>query len=98
MIAWSPSTDDSSGLGVPAVFKSPSRVSEMPASRLPIIGYPLDQTPHEGVLGAALQSVGSQIQVEPWERRPHQLAEALAEVRSGEDFAGALIASPHKEK
>jgi shikimate dehydrogenase len=79
-------------------FKSPSRVSEMPASRIPIIGYPLDQTPHQGVLGAALQSVGSQVQVEPWERRPHQLAEALAEVRAGEDFAGALIASPHKEK
>lgn len=70
----------------------------MPAIRLPIIGYPLDQTPHEGVLRAALKAVGSEIEVEPWERRPHQLAEALDEVRQGDDFAGALVASPHKEK
>ena len=70
----------------------------MPVSRLPIIGYPLTQTPHAGVLRAGLEAVGSGVEVEPWERRPHQLADALAEVRAGEDFAGALIASPHKEK
>lgn len=70
----------------------------MPATRLPIIGFPLSQTPHEGVLRAALAAVGSPIVVEPWERRPHHLADALREVKEGEDFAGALIASPHKEK
>ena len=70
----------------------------MPATRLPIIGYPLTQTPHEGVLRAALAAVGSALETEAWERRPHQLADALREVRDGEDFAGALIASPHKEK
>ncbi len=70
----------------------------MPATRLPIIGFPLSKTPHEGVLRAALAAVGSPVVVEPWERRPHQLADALREVREGEDFAGALIASPHKEK
>ena len=32
------------------------------------------------------------------EARPHQLADALNEVRAGDDFVGALIASPHKEK
>jgi shikimate dehydrogenase len=70
----------------------------MPATRLPIIGYPLTQTPHEGVLRAALAAVGSALETEAWERRPHQLAEALREVKDGEDFAGALVASPHKEK
>ena len=70
----------------------------MPATRLPIIGYPLSQTPHEGVLRAALAAVGSAVETEVWERRPHQLADALREVKDGEDFAGALIASPHKEK
>jgi shikimate dehydrogenase len=70
----------------------------MPATRLPIIGFPLSQTPHEGVLRAALAAVGSPVEVEPWERRPHHLADALREVKEGEDFAGALIASPHKEK
>lgn len=70
----------------------------MPANRLPIIGYPLAQTPHEGVLRAALDATGTALEIEVWERRPHQLAEALREIRAGDDFAGALIASPHKEK
>ena len=70
----------------------------MPPTRLPIIGYPLTQNVQEGVLRAALEAVGSTIEIERWERRPHQLAEALKEVRRGDEFAGALIASPHKEK
>ena len=70
----------------------------MPATRLPIIGYPLTRTPHEGVLRAAFDAAGAGLEVELWERRPHQLAEALKEIRAGDDFAGALIASPHKEK
>lgn len=47
---------------------------------------------------AGLAAVASPIQLEGWERRPHQLAEALKEVRAGDDFAGALVISPHKEK
>lgn len=70
----------------------------MPATRLPIIGYPRAQSPVEGVLRAALAEVGSPVRIEPMERRAHQLADALREVREGEDFAGALIAAPHKEK
>ena len=70
----------------------------MPATRLPIIGYPLDQLPLEAVLRAALAEAGATIEIERWERRPHQLADALREVRDGEDFAGAIVASPHKEK
>ena len=70
----------------------------MPPTRLPIIGYPLSQTPHSGVLRAALAAVDSAVETEPWERRAHQLADALREVKDGDDFAGALIASPHKEK
>jgi shikimate dehydrogenase len=70
----------------------------MPATRLPIIGYPLAQTPHEGVIRAALDAAGAGLAIEVWERRPHELAEALKEIRAGDDFAGALIASPHKEK
>lgn len=70
----------------------------MPPTRLPIIGYPLAHTALEGVVGTALADAGSPIRIEPWERRAHQLADALREVRNGDDFAGALIASPHKEK
>ena len=70
----------------------------MPPTRLPIIGYPLAQTPLEGVLRAGLAEVGADLEIERWERRPHQLAEALKELRDGDAFAGALVASPHKEK
>jgi len=70
----------------------------MPPTRLPLIGFPLASTALEGVVRAALQAGGSPIEVERWERRPHQLADALREVRAGDDFAGVLIASPHKEK
>lgn len=70
----------------------------MPATRLPIIGHPLAQTALEGVLRAALSGGDHPIEIERWERRPHQLADALREIRGGDDFAGAIIASPHKEK
>jgi shikimate dehydrogenase len=70
----------------------------MPANRVPIIGYPLTQTALEGVLRSTLAEVGRPMELERLERRPHQLADALREVRDGEDFAGALVASPHKEK
>jgi len=70
----------------------------MPATRLPIIGHPLSQTALESVVRAALAEAGSGIELERWERRPHQLAAALKEIRGDDAFAGALIASPHKEK
>ena len=70
----------------------------MPATRLPIIGYPLTQTPLEGVLRVGLAEAGSPLEIERWDRRPHQLADALREIRGDDAFGGALIASPHKEK
>ena len=102
----SAAADDSMGLGpddlaVPGSTIAPSHlrsVPRMPATRLPIIGYPLARTALEGVLRTALEEAGSPIQIEQREARPHQLADALKEVRDGDDFAGALIASPHKEK
>jgi shikimate dehydrogenase len=70
----------------------------MPPNRLPIIGHPLSQTALQGVLRTALSDAGSEVEIESWERKPHQLADALGEVRGSDDFLGALIASPHKEK
>ncbi|MDQ3689709.1 MAG: hypothetical protein M3406_06665 [Chloroflexota bacterium] len=70
----------------------------MPATRLPIIGYPLTDTPLEGVLRAAIRDIAAPLEIEPWERRPHQLADALREIRGDDAFAGALVAPPHKEK
>jgi shikimate 5-dehydrogenase len=70
----------------------------MPATRIPIIGHPLPGGALEGVLRAAFVAADANLAIDHWERRPHQLADALNEVRAGDDFAGALIASPHKEK
>ncbi len=70
----------------------------MPATRLPIIGYPLTDTPLEGVLRDALADMGAPLEIERWERRPHQLADALREIRGDDAFAGVLVAPPHKEK
>jgi len=69
----------------------------MPVLRLPIIGQPLGRTPLEGVLRDVLAAADAQIEIERWERKPHLLPDAVAELRGG-GFAGALIASPHKEK
>jgi shikimate dehydrogenase len=65
--------------------------------RLPIIGFPLTQTPAEIVLEAALSAAGIEVQLERWERKAHLLPEAVGELRT-KDMIGALIASPHKEK
>lgn len=70
----------------------------MPPNRLPIIGQPMSSTSLEGVLRAALAGVEADLELEHWDRRPHQLGDALGELRAGDDFVGAIIGSPHKEK
>jgi shikimate dehydrogenase len=65
--------------------------------RLPIIAYPLGHTPTEGVLTAAFHAAGVEVEMERWERKPHQLADAIATLRE-EGIAGALVGSPHKER
>ncbi len=65
--------------------------------RLPIIGHPVDATPIEAVLRTAFDAAGTEVEVERWDRRAHQLAEALAALRA-DDVLGALVASPHKKR
>jgi shikimate dehydrogenase len=66
-------------------------------TRLLIIGFPVAPGPAEAVQRAALSAAGREVDIEHWERRAHQLSEALGEV-VGPDVVGAMIASPHKEK
>ena len=66
-------------------------------TRLLIIGYPVPPSPAEAVQRAALAAAGRDIEIERWERKPHQLSEALGEVVNP-DVVGAMIGSPHKEK
>ena len=98
MIAWGPAR---------TISPSPARRSPHPSQKRasyacnPPSDHRLSARPHapwRGCCGTALAEAGSPIEIEQREARPHQLADALREVRDGEDFAGALIASPHKEK
>jgi len=65
--------------------------------RLPVIGHSLSHSPFEAVQRAAIEASGAALVIESWDRRPHQLAEAVGQLR-GQGFAGGLIANPHKEK
>jgi shikimate dehydrogenase len=66
-------------------------------TRLLIIGSPVGPGPAEAVQRAALSAAGRQVEIERWERRAHQLSEALGGVVQP-DVIGAMIGSPHKEK
>jgi shikimate dehydrogenase len=66
-------------------------------TRLLIIGSPVHPGPAEAVQRAALAAAGRPVEIERWERRAHQLSEALGEVVN-QDVVGAMIGSPHKEK
>ena len=66
-------------------------------TRLLIIGYPVPASPSEDVQRAALSAAGMAVDIERWERKPHQLSEALGSVVQP-DVLGAMIASPHKER
>lgn len=65
--------------------------------RLPVIGQSFAHSAVEAVQRAAFEASGLPVAIERWERRPHQLAEAIEALRE-EGFAGALVAAPHKER
>jgi shikimate dehydrogenase len=65
--------------------------------RLPVIGQSFAHSAVEAVQQAAFEAVGLEIGIERWERRPHELGRAIEGLRDA-DFAGALIAAPHKER
>jgi shikimate dehydrogenase len=65
--------------------------------RRPVIGQSFAHSAVEAVQQAAFEASGLPIAIERWERRPHQLADAMEALRE-EAFAGALIAAPHKER
>jgi shikimate dehydrogenase len=65
--------------------------------RLPLIGQSFAHSAVEAVQQAAFEATDVPIAIERWERRPHQLPDAIEALRD-EAFAGALIAAPHKER
>ena len=65
--------------------------------RLPVIGQSFAHSAFEAVQQAAISAAGLPIGIERWEKRPHLLPDVIAQLRRDE-FAGALVEAPHKEK
>jgi len=65
--------------------------------RLVLIGHPVAHSFSGGMQQAAFEALGIDARYELWDRRPIDLADAIAELR-GDDFLGANITIPHKER
>jgi shikimate dehydrogenase len=65
--------------------------------RVVLIGHPVAHSLSGAMQQAAFDALGIDARYELWDRPPIQLAEAIAEVRR-DDFLGANVTIPHKEK
>ena len=65
--------------------------------RLPVIGQTSTHSAFEAVQQAAIAAAGRPLRIERRETRPHLLPDLITELRA-DDFAGALVEAPHKEK
>ena len=88
--------DDRPPRGLRRSFPTLERPAEPTVQRLPLIGQSSTHSAVEAVQRAAFEAAGLPVAIERSERRPHQLAAAMQELRA-DAFLGALIAAPHKE-
>jgi shikimate dehydrogenase len=65
--------------------------------RVVLIGHPVAHSLSGAMQQAAFDSVGIDARYELWDRAPIELADAINEVR-GDDFLGANVTIPHKER
>jgi shikimate dehydrogenase len=65
-------------------------------NRVVLIGHPVAHSFSGGMQQAAFDALGIDARYELWDRRPIDLADAIAELR-GDDFLGANVTIPHKE-
>jgi shikimate dehydrogenase len=65
--------------------------------RIVLIGHPVAHSLSGAMQQAALDSLGIPATYELWDRAAPELSDAVAELR-GEDFLGANVTIPHKEK
>src|SRR3954470_4837498 len=65
--------------------------------RVVLIGHPVAHSLSGAMQQAAFDSLGIDATYELWDRPPIELAEAIAELR-GDDFLGANLTIPHKER
>ena len=65
--------------------------------RVVLIGHPVAHSLSAAMQQAAFDHLGIDAQYELWDRTPAQLADTIAELR-GEEFLGANVTIPHKER
>jgi shikimate dehydrogenase len=65
--------------------------------RVVLIGHPVSHSLSGAMQQAAFDSLGIDATYELWDRAPMALAETIAELR-GDDFLGANVTIPHKER
>ena len=65
--------------------------------RVVLIGHPVAHSLSAAMQQAAFDSAGIDAKYEPWDRAPIALADAIEEVRN-DDFLGANVTIPHKER
>jgi shikimate dehydrogenase len=65
--------------------------------RVVLIGHPVAHSLSGAMQQAAFDHVGLDVTYELWDRPPIQLGDAIAEIR-GDDFLGANVTIPHKER
>ena len=100
MIAWGHRSDVTRDLPcahAPADLIVHPDEPETIVQRLPVIGQTFTHSAFESVQRAAMEAAGVELAIERWERRPHELPDAIEALRRTE-FAGALVINPHKEK
>src|SRR5450756_834905 len=81
---------------VPGLLPRTRRGASM-TKRVVLIGHPVAHSLSGAMQQAAFDHLGIDAQYELWDRPPIALAEAIAELRT-EDFLGANVTIPHKER
>jgi shikimate dehydrogenase len=66
--------------------------------RVVLIGHPVAHSLSGAMQQAAFDQAGIDASYELWDRVPLALADAIAEIRASDDFLGANVTIPHKER
>jgi len=66
--------------------------------RVVLIGHPVAHSLSGAMQQAAFDTLGIDARYELWDRPPIELSDAIGELRSGDDFLGANVTIPHKER
>ena len=66
--------------------------------RVVLIGHPVAHSLSGAMQQAAFDAMGIDATYELWDRAPINLGDAIVEIRGGDEFLGANITIPHKER